>query len=139
MNLDALQAYLREVRHTPFRAGEHDCLTFSNAAWLRLHGRGWADDWLGRYLGPRGRLLRADELRKAFGFDAVEPAVDARLCRCTSVPPRGALVLSPGSVEARWILGASFGICVGSHAAHPGLHGLVFLPVEDITAAWVAE
>lgn len=139
MNLDALQAYLREVRHRPFRAGTHDCLTFTNEAWRRMYGAGWSEDWCGRYLGRSGLILRAHELRREYGFDSVEAAVDARLPRASGVPPRGALVLSPGAVEARWILGASFGICVGAHAAHPGHHGLVLLPISDITAAWVAE
>ncbi|MEI4485592.1 hypothetical protein V8J36_05275 [Frigidibacter sp. MR17.14] len=139
MNLDALQAYLREVRQRPFCAGEHDCLIFANEAWRRMHGVGWADDWLGRYLGRAGLIRAAHELRAEYGFDSAEAAVDARLTRVAGLPPRGALVLSPGAVEARWILGASFGICLGTHAAHPGHHGLAFLPITDITAAWVAE
>ncbi|WP_405048979.1 hypothetical protein ROLI_040320 [Roseobacter fucihabitans] len=46
----ALNAYLDSVRDRPFAWGDHDCLTFTNTCFHKLHGEGWADDWLGAYM-----------------------------------------------------------------------------------------
>lgn len=127
----SLNAYLREVAHTPFRLYRHDCLTFTNEAWRRMYGRGWADDWLGRY-----HVARTDkDLRTEFGFDTLEAAVNARLKPCVGIPPRGALVTGIGN--GGWLTGKAFGIALGSNAAFLSGPGVIYQPITDILNAWV--
>lgn len=133
---ERLTAYLREVKGREFAWGVHDCLTFTNEGWRRMHGYGWADDWLGRYMdgdAPVGR----DALRREFGFDDFAEAVDSRLTRCRHVPPRGALVAAEKGTR-RWYTGAALGLCVGLRAAFLSDRGLIYLPVDDIKHAWVS-
>jgi len=47
---ERLNSYLKDIRGKPFSWGEHDCLTFTNDAFVQMYGSGWADDWLGRYM-----------------------------------------------------------------------------------------
>lgn len=127
----SLNAYLREVAHTPFRLYRHDCLTFTNEAWRRMYGRGWADDWLGRY-----HAARTDkDLRAEFGFDTLEAAVNARLKPCVGIPPRGALVT--GVSAGGWLTGKAFGIALGSNAAFLSGQGVVYHSIIDIMNAWI--
>jgi hypothetical protein len=60
---ESLNAYLKEVRDIPFEWGSHDCLTFTNNAFHRMFGEGWADDWLGRYMVD-GRPMRKSQLKR---------------------------------------------------------------------------
>jgi hypothetical protein len=126
----SLNAYLREVADKPFRLGRHDCLTFTNEAWRRMYGHGWADDWQGRYLRARNE----HDLQVEFGFDTLDRAVDARLTRQVGIPPRGALVTSTGA--GGWLTGRAFGICVGVDAAFLSQSGVIYVPVTDIDRAW---
>ncbi len=127
----SLNQYLRDVARQPFRLGRHDCLTFTNGAWRAMHGHGWADDWLGRYLRARTQ----DDLRREFGHVTLEDAVSARLLRCEGVPPRGALVT--GVEAGGWLMGRAFGIAVGANAAFLSRSGVVYLPISEIEHAWV--
>lgn len=127
----SLNRYLREVANVPFRLGRHDCLTFTNEAWRRMYGHGWADDWLVRYMRARSM----DDLRAIYGHTSLEAAVDARLTRCVGVPPRGALVT--GIEAGGWLTGRAFGIAVGANAAFLSQSGVVYLPISDIENAWV--
>jgi hypothetical protein len=129
-----LSDYLKEIRSVPFEWGVHDCLTFTNEAWRRMHGHGWSEDWLGRYMKD-GRLLRKDELRAEYGFWDFNKAVDSKLTRIEHVPPRGALVTTKKA--RRWIIGEAMGICVGLKAAFLSDEGVVYLPLDDIEKAWV--
>lgn len=130
----ALCQYLTEVKDKPFVWGEHDCLTFTNEAWARMYGEGWADDWLGRYM-PNGKTLGKQAMRKEFGHKTLEDAIDARLRRVDCVPPLGALVTTDHS--RKWVTGAALGIFTGSRGAFIGKDGLVYLPIEHIKDAWV--
>lgn len=129
--ITSLTTYLREIADKPFRLGRHDCLTFSNEAWRRMYGVGWADDWVGRYISARN----ADDLRTIFGHETLAEAVDTRLTRCVGIPPRCALVT--GVEAGGWLTGRSFGICVGTHAAFLSRSGVVYLPIDTIDNAWV--
>lgn len=127
----SLNQYLRDVADKPFRLGRHDCLTFTNEAWRRMYGHGWADDWEGRYL--RARVT--GDLRAEYGHETLEAAVSARLRPCVGIPPRGALVT--GVAAGGWLTGKAFGISVGSNAAFLSANGVVYLPISDIETAWV--
>ena len=126
--------YLRdyEERSGPFVAGENDCLTFTEGAWIAMHGHGWATDWVGKY-ASNGRFIGRKRLIKENGFDNFLDAIDHRLKRVEYAPPFGALVAAPG----RGVFGYGLGICTGHHAAVIGPNGLCRVGIEMITAAWV--
>lgn len=133
-----LSAYLKAVKDRPFVWGDHDCLTFTNGAWQAMHGAGWADDWLGRYMKqtPYGdRPMRKDQLRAEFGFFSFDAALDARLTRVTHIPPRGALVAT--NKVKRWAIGYGLGICVGAKCAFLSDKGVIYSPVTTIARAWI--
>lgn len=133
---ESLTAYLKSVSDTPFRWGTHDCLIFSNAAFRAFHGHGWSEDWLGRYMRD-GRPLSRAALRKEYGWETLEAAVDARLRRITTFPPAGALVTTRAVQQGSFYLGQAFGIATGRHAAFVGGDGVLYLPVDTIHRAWI--
>ena len=130
-----LNDYLKEVADRPFKWGEHDCLIFSNEAWRRMYGHGWADDWLGRYMKPNGRPMNFMELRSEYGHWDFAKAVDTKLRRVEHVPPRGALVAT--KQVRRWSIGLGLGICNGIKCAFLSAGGVIYLPVDTIDKAWV--
>lgn len=127
----SLNQYLREVADKPFRLGRHDCLTFTNEAWRRMYGYGWADDWIGRYMSARSQ----DDLRAEFGFDTFEEAIDKKLKRTNHLPPRCALVMGAG--ETGWLTGRALGLCVGINSAFLSNSGVVYVSTADIASAWI--
>lgn len=131
---ERLNQYLRSVKNCPFEWGQHDCLTFTNDAFAAMYGAGWADDWLGRYMDGN-RVLRANELRLEFKYSDFYMAVDARLDRVHHVPPLGALVTTKKA--RKWVTGVAMGICTGTKAAFLDKVGVIYLPLDDIDAAWV--
>lgn len=134
--LTNLHAFLREVKDRPFQWGAWDCLLFTNEAWRRMHGVGWADDWAGRYLVKKRPVTRS-QLRREYGYQTIEDALSARLKRSCNVPPRGALVLGGKAILEKSYLGIGFGICVGSSAAFLSASGVTYHPVEYIESAWM--
>lgn len=131
---ESLNAYLEETRDRAFAWGSHDCLTFSNGAFRAMHGRGWADDWIGRYMVD-GRPMRRLELIKEFGWRNFYQAIDERLKPIDHVPPLGALVTTKRSKS--WIIGSALGISAGSKAIFLSETGLLGLPLEAIDRAWI--
>ena len=133
-----LNAYLKSVADLPFKWGQNDCLTFTNGAWQAMHGQGWADDWIGRYMKRTSygnRLMRKDELRVEFGFLTFAEAVDQRLTRVDHIPPRGSLVIAKQAMGGG--IGYSMGICVGAKAAFLSRAGVIYKSVTDISEAWI--
>ncbi len=126
--------YLEGVKRTPFAWGSHDCLTFTNEAWRRLHGRAWSEDWLGVYM-HRGKPVGARTLKKRLGVTTLEEAMQGRLRPVAGIPPRGALVLSDS--PQGWSVGISFGIALGTTAVFVGLSGLEHAPITSIAGAWI--
>lgn len=133
-DLKALHRHIEAHRDARFRWGVHDCFTFTNGAWQAMYGRGWADDWRGRYIRD-GQPMLPSQLRAEFGAGSFREAVAQRLAEVHGVPPRGALVSSPKPF--RWAAGVALGICIGQTAVFVGISGLVFEPVERIDGAWV--
>ena len=131
---ESLNAYLKSVRAEPFVWGSHDCLTFTNDAFIAMYGNGWADDWLGRYMDG-DRVLGRRELKMEFKHSDFHKAVDARLKRIDHVPPLGALVTTKNA--RRWVTGVAKGVCVGTKAAFLDTVGMIYLPLDDIDASWV--
>ena len=131
---ELLNQYIQEVKEVPFKWGVNDCLIFTNEAWKRMYGHGWAEDWLGRYMTPRGPMKK-NQLIKEFGFTDFTSAVDERLTRITSVPPRGSLVTTKKT--QRWFIGCALGISVGTKAAFLSDKGVIYLPLDDVDKSWV--
>jgi hypothetical protein len=136
-SISALNTYLREIADMPFKWGEHDCFIFTNTAFYRMYGEGWADDWARRYLGGDRMPFKRTILQSEYGFETFEDAVDTRLKRVENVPPRGALVTTSEGVPRTWYVGVAMGIAVGSSAAFLSTDGVVYLPIETIDNAWV--
>lgn len=134
-DLQSLYAYLEKVKDKPFHYHVNDCFIFTNEAWRAMYGIGWADDWAKRYIKNTGLYMKPNELKKEFGFETLEEAVDSKLTRVNHVPPRGALVATD-LVETR-IIGKAFGISVGNKSAFISKSGVVYAPTRLITDAWV--
>ena len=134
-DLEALNAYIAEVRDTPFQWHHFDCFMFTNTAFQRMYGAGWADDWIGKYIAPSGLYMRRQELRDTFDARTLPEAIDKRLKRIDYVPPRGSLVTTKNA--RRWVIAEALGIGIGSSAVFVGKAGLVQLPIETISNAWV--
>ena len=132
---ERLNEYLREVQDRPFAWGFHDCFTFTNTAFRIMHGKGYADDWVGRYM-INGRPMRRDELRDEFGCFTLERALDDRLQRVDK-PQRFALVTTRRA--QRWVTGVALGICVGTKSLFLGKGEFISLRHQDISDTWIAR
>lgn len=133
-DLKALNNYIREIRNTPFQWHTNDCFMFTNNAYRKMYGSGWADDWAGKYIN-NGMYMKRDELRNTFEVQTLEEGIDQKLTRIDYVPPKGALVTS--DQVRRWVIGQAMGISLGSMAVFLGKTGIVSLPTEQITNAWI--
>ena len=134
-NLQALYDHLDKVKDKAFHYHVNDCVMFTNEAWRVMYGYGWADDWVKRYIKPNGLYMKPNELKEEFGFETLEEAVDSKLTRVSHIPPRGSLVATD-QVDTK-IVGKAFGISVGNKVAFLQKKGLVYVPVNLLTAAWV--
>jgi hypothetical protein len=133
----SLQIYLGEVLERPFVFGEHDCLVFTNEACRRMHGRGWADDWIGRYATKSGAPLARRTLQSRFGHRTFVEAIDARLVRIRrAYPPRGALVATAEIAGAAAPFDIALGVANGERAAFLGPSGIVWRELAACSAAW---
>lgn len=133
-DINGLNEYIKKVRDVPFQWHVNDCFTFTNNAFHAMYGEGWADDWTGKYT-KNGLYLKRDELRKAFGAQTLEQAIDEKLQRYDGIPPRGALVSTDKT--RRWVIGQALGISVGAKAIFLSETGVVSVYIEDIKNAWV--
>ena len=131
---ERLNGYLRAMNGKSFAWGHHDCLTFTNDAFKAMHGDGWANDWVGRYMDG-SRVLRREELIREFNHNNFDKAVDEKLKRISHVPPLGALVTTKKA--RKWVTGVAMGICTGSKCAFLDKVGVIYLPLDDIDGAWV--
>lgn len=122
--------YVRSVSQTPFEIGVFDCLIFTNNCFRIIYGKGWCDDWLGRYcsLNTRGQLKRE------FGFDDVFSALDSKLVRGPVIPKRWSLCISDKA--SSWIMGTAFGFSIGNGCLFLDKVGTRVLPISEVSASW---
>lgn len=114
----------------------HDCFMFTNEAFKRMYGSGWADDWSGRYIDKDAGLYKDKKsLVYTFGYTSLEDAIDSKLKRIDYVPPRGALVTA--QAPDIWVIDRALGISLGNKAAFLGKSRLIFLPIRRIESAWI--
>ena len=134
-DLKALNEYINEIRNVPFQWHINDCFMFTNNAFRKMYGEGWADDWIGKYT-KNGLYLKRDELRKVFKARTLEQAIDStKMKRIFHVPPRGALVTT--SAGRRGVINEALGISLGNKAIFLGEKGIVSQPIDLISNAWV--
>lgn len=133
-DFDALNEYIRANRDHGFQWHTNDCFMFTNNAFKVMYGRGYADDWVGKYT-KNGMYLKRDSLKKAFGAETLYEALAKKLKRYEGVPPKGALVTTKSA--RRWVINDALGISVGSSAIFLGKQSLESLPIETITSSWV--
>ena len=136
--ISELHSFLKEVKDRPFKWGVWDCLIFTNEAFRRMDGEGWADDLLNRYMANGAPMTRV-QIRREYGYETLEDMLADRLERSFDVPPRGALVTSSETFLNAGYLGSGFGISVGSSAAFLSDTGVVYYPIEYIDSAWVRQ
>ena len=136
-----LNQYLREANDKHFHWGEHDCLIFSNHAFKAYHGYAYGEDWLGRYLRD-GKPKTTQEMREEYGFENFEEAINTRLTKIDDVPPKGSLVATQETRQrhrALRFLPYALGISVGTKAAFVSDKGIIYLPLDSVTSAWIAK
>jgi hypothetical protein len=136
--ISELHLFLKQVKDRPFEWGVWDCLIFTNEAFRRMDGEGWADDLLNRYMSNGAPMTRV-QIRREYGYENLEDMLTDRLERSYDVPPRGALVTSSETILNAGYLGSGFGISVGSSAAFLSDTGVVYYPIEYIDSAWVRQ
>jgi hypothetical protein len=132
-DLNSLNNYVARVKRQPFAWFSNDCLTFTNGAFKAMYGKGWADDWVGKY-HKGNETFKRDQLRKIFKARTIEEAISGKLTRVDGLPPKGCLVLTDQC--RRWVIGKAMGIAWGRHALFLNDDGLEALPIENITSAW---
>jgi|TARA_B110000908_G_scaffold15285_1_gene17439 hypothetical protein len=133
MGTQKLNEYLASQYGKCFQLGVHDCFTFTNAAWRETRGAGYADDFVGKYvgLGPKAfaRLMIA-----TWGTPDIIKAFDINLTKVEGFPPRGSLVAMKST---RFVsTGYALGICSGVTSVFLGDLNMVHLPTENIEGAW---
>lgn len=136
-----LSIYLKEVKDKHFHWGEHDCLIFSNNAFKAYHGFGYAEDWFGRY-SIENKPKTTQDMREEFGVNSFDEMIDSKLTRIDYVPPKGAVVATKQNQHrhrALRFIPYALGISIGTKAAFLQDEGVIYLPLDAITTAWIAK
>ena len=133
---DRLNTYISNVADLPFEWGVHDCFTFTNGAFRAMYGKGYADDWVGRYMLNNGQPKHSKSMMREFRASNLHEGLSKKLRTATGAPP-GCLVTT--KKNQRWVTGAALGISLGSRAVFLSRDGLIKLNIEDIESAWVPE
>lgn len=141
MGSKSLSQYLKSVQDKHFHWGEHDCLIFSNGAFKAYHGYAYGEDWLGRYLSD-WKPKTTQEMREEYGYNSFEEAINTRLTKIDYTPPKGSLVATTETRQrhrAIRFLPYALGISIGTKAAFVFDKGIIYLPLDSVTAAWIAK
>lgn len=133
---ERLNIYIENLSDEPFEWGINDCFTFTNGAFRAMYGKGYADDWSGRYLLNNGQPKHSSSMRSEFKASTLEQGLSRRL-RKVEAPSYGCLVTT--KKNQRWVTGAALGISLGSRCVFLSKDGLIKLNIEDIESAWVPE
>ena len=133
-DLQKLNDYVLLVKDKPFTWFSHDCLTFTNGAFKAMYGKGWADDWIGKY-HEGNKTFKRDQLRQIFQAKTIEDAISKKLTRIDGIPPKGALVLTDQC--RKWVIGKAMGIAYGRYGLFLANEGLETIPIEDVNSSWI--
>jgi hypothetical protein len=134
---ERLNIYIENLVDIPFEWGVNDCFTFTNGAFRAMYGRGYADEWTGRYMQsnkvyPKG----LSSLRHDYGYNNIEEALEDKLVKLNA-PTLGCLVTT--KKNQRWVTGVALGISIGSRAVFLGQEGLIRLNIKDVESAWALK
>ena len=131
-----LADYIESVRNRPFEWGKFDCLIFANEAVRVQTGKGFANDWMGRYDSPQSCYKHALGLLKANRWDNIVEAIDTRLTRLDSLMPhRGNIIgRQREDMSVTWI---SLGVAVSDQVAFLGHNGIEFSAPQEEDIFWL--
>ncbi len=131
-----LTTWIEQNKYKRFSWGVHDCFVFTNTAWRKMTGKGYADEWYDRYYDRNYRPLSPEQMREEFGYSELHEALDDKLNRLpvTSVCYGNLVGTSKRSVKNTTRI--ALGICLGNTSVFVGGRELQFLPTEDIQFAW---
>ena len=130
--MKGLDAFIDARRGTPFAWGTHDCATLAADWVLQRTGADPLADLRGVGLQPlaRMRLLHREGGYVLAATDRLGLALPGAFAR------RGDVVLLRTGHRGQRMAHRAFGVCVGVHAVTTGTHGLVFMPITEVEAAW---
>lgn len=119
---ERLASLIDERRHAPFAWGLQDCALFAADAVLALTGDDPAKNF-------RGYDDEREALRIVKGAGGMRGLVDLPK-KHRGFAQRGDVVLA--EIDGR----ETFGVCLGTQYAAPGVNGLVFRPMTEVVAAF---
>lgn len=129
--------YIESVRLKAFSWGDHDCITFANKACAMQQGKGFADEFLGKYSTRKGALLTYQRWLKTTDYNNLIDGVDDRLQRLkTTIPPIGSIVSEKENDVGSGVLPMRFGVCLGRWIAFVGDDGFVWSPPTNQMIFW---
>lgn len=134
-----LSDYIEGVRNQPFAWGLHDCFTFTNEAVRAMTGKGYGDDWAGRYLTKTGKPRSLRSMQREYGVKSLTDALDSRFDRLSGPTyPRGSIVTCEGLSE-KSTTGQALGVSLGARAAFVCRDGLQFIPTDHCERGWICH
>lgn len=124
----ALANYIEEVRHTPFKRGEHDCFIFAVKCEEAISG---VTRFPELYQAKYHNLFGANKAFIKNGYRGMLNCIDSRCIEIdVNFMQRGDWV----AIDSHE--GLAIGVCVGNKIAGVGEDGLVFLDNSKAKAAW---
>ena len=125
--------YINENRNKDFDVGIHDCFTFTNGAWNAMHGKGYADKFIGKYCNLNDVEI-SKVLFNLYGHIRIKCCINKLLKPINGVPPKGALV---AMINKHGFDNYGLGVCMGVNSVFVGKKDLVFYPTSKIDGAWI--
>lgn len=132
--MDALTAYVESVKDTPFRWGQHDCVTFTNEALRIQTGAGYVENFDAIYHTPKMAHTTLLAHLGDEGGQTLLDALDSRLNRLkTTIPPKGSIVARKTDDG---VFGWALGVAMTHRAAFIGADGLAFVVMNCDDLFW---
>lgn len=131
-----LQAWIDQTRYMRFSWGVHDCFIFTNTAWRKMTGFGYADDWYDRYYNKDYRPLTRKEMQLEFGYSELYEALDQKLERVPVTKKEYGNLVGTSKWSERNTTGVALGICLGNSSVFVGARELQFIPSNEVQFAW---
>jgi hypothetical protein len=134
---NALMEYVNSVRNQPCNWNGFDCLTFCNEAVKVQTGKGFAEDWIGKYKCPISALKFYIQELKRTKTKSIIDAIDNKFPRrFGKMPWRGDLVARPQEIA---VLNHSFGISISDLIAFSSNDGIVFEKPKSKDIFWAIQ
>jgi len=131
-----LTTWIEQNKDRRFSWGVHDCFVFTNTAWRKMTGKGYADEWYDRYYDRNYRPLSPDQMREEFGYQELYEALDEKLKRVPVTSSSYGNLVGTTKRSNLNTTRVALGICLGDTSVFVGTRRLEFLPTDDIEFAW---